>query len=338
VAAAAVETGSLGFSYHRRLDAEILIHRRCFGHLEIMADHFLRAPRESWRLLSRLKTFLPVTAHAVGLSLGSAEGLDDAYLERLWDFLDFLRPAFFSEHLAFTRTGGRTLPHFAPLPRDVSALRALARNASLLRSGLPCPLLLENPAFPIDAGGWPEEEFLVRACDAAGADLLLDLHNLHANAVNRGFDAFAAIEALPVGRVREVHLAGGYKGKRWLVDSHTRPVPDAVFALLRRLRELGAAPLVTLEWDDEFPPMEEIAAQLDRARGSVAVGPARARSFSGAEIEGGDLAEFQNSFARAMIDGERGPLAGIPAADLRDYAAGMRRKAEKDAAAGLISS
>ncbi len=329
-AAAAAEPGSLGFSYHRRLDAEILVHRRSLGHVEVMADHFLRAPKESWRVLARLKTFLPVTAHGVGLSLGSAEGLDAEYLERLWAFLDFLKPAYFSEHLAFTRAGGRVLPHFAPLPRDRAALAALARNAALLRSGLPCPFLVENPAFPIDAGGWSEAEFLVRAADAAGADLLLDLHNLHANGVNRGFDARAALESLPMERVREVHLAGGYRGKRWLVDSHTRPAPDEVFALLSRLRELGGDPLVTLEWDDEFPPMEEIVAQLGRARGRAAGPAASAAPFTGEEPAPADLGAFQSEFAAAMLEGEKGPLGGIPARDLRDYAAGLRKKAEKE--------
>lgn len=328
MAAAEVKPGSAGFSYHRRLDAEILLRRRDLGHVEIMADHFLRAPRESWAVLARLKTFLPVTAHAIGLSLGSAEGLDGAYLEKLWAFLDFLKPAYFSEHLAFTRAGGRTLPHFAPLPRDAAALRALGRNAALLRSGLTCPFLVENPAFPIEVpGGWPEGEFLTRAADAAGADILLDLHNLHANAVNRDFDAFEELERLPAARVREVHLAGGYKGKRWLVDSHTRPAPDEVFALLARVRELGADPLVTLEWDDEFPPMEEIAAQLRRARGTAG-GPAREPRY--APQDGGvDLPDYQARFAAAMQDGSSGPVAGIPARDLRDYAEGLKRKALK---------
>lgn len=325
-----VEPGSLGFSYHRRLDAQILLRRRAFGHVEVMADHFLRAPRESWAPLRRLKTFLPVTAHAVGLSLGSDEGLDAEYLERLWEFLDFLRPAYFSEHLAFTRAGGRELPHFAPLPRDASALRALARNAALLRSGLSCPFLVENPAFPVDAGGWSEGEFLVRAADAAGADLLLDLHNLHANAVNRGFDAFATLARLPMARVKEVHLAGGYQGKRWLVDSHTRPAPDAVYALLEGVRALGGDPLVTLEWDDEFPPIDEIVVQLERARGRSVATPAPAATRE-PDLTGGDLAAFQRRFAAAMQDGADGPVGPIAERDLRDYAAGLRRKAEKAA-------
>ncbi len=324
----AVAAGSLGLLYHRRLDADILLRRRALGHAEVMADHFLFAPRESWRALERLTSFLPVTAHAIGLSLGSAEGLDPDYLERLWAFLDFLRPSFFSEHLAFTRAGGRTLPHFAPLPRIPSALRVLARNAALLRSGLPCPFLVENPAFPLEVpGGWPEGEFLARACDATGADLLLDLHNLHANALNRGFDAADALADLPTERVREVHIAGGYRGRRWLVDSHTRPVPDEVFVLLERLRGLGADPLVTLEWDDEFPPMDELLAQLGRARRRepLVAAAARARRAGPAPADM-DLAVFQTDFAAAMLDGTDAPLAGIPVQDLRDYAAGLRRK------------
>lgn len=324
------EPSGLGLSFHFELEDELLGARRRFGHVELMAEHFLDRPQR-WGAAKRLRSFLPVTVHGVGLSLGSAEGLDRAYLEKLWAFLDFVKPAWFSEHLAFTRAGGRELPHFAPLPRDAAALAALAANARTLRSGMACPLLVENPAFPIGpAGGWSEGEFCARACDAADAGLLLDLHNLHANAFNRGFDAAAELERMPLERVRQAHLAGGHRSGRWLIDCHTKPVPDPVYALLSRLRELGPDPAVTLEWDDGRPAFGEMLSTLARAegRGSGLV-QASAAQTPCASTGPLDLPRYQTEFVSAMLDGREGSLAGIPAEDLAAYAAGLRGKAAK---------
>lgn len=330
--AAEPRPGSAGLAYHAGLETAVLVHRRRLGHVAVMAEHFFRR-RELWPALARLKCFLPVVAHGVGLSLGSAEGLDRPYVADLLAFLDFLRPAWFGEHIAFTRAGGRDLGHLGPLPFNAEAVGALAANVRGLRPELPCPLILENISTPFALPGstWSEPEFVTRVLDATGCGLLLDLHNLHADAVNQGFDAAAALGALPLERVVEVHLAGGYREGRWLVDSHTRPVPEEVFALLARVAASGARPAVTLEWDRELPPFERLLAPIERAARILAAAPApgtapvrAALPAVEAAAEGG-LGELQRDFVAAALEPGR-ELAGVAAEAMGHYASSLARK------------
>lgn len=345
VVAAEPAPGSSGLAYHACLETPVLVHRRRLGHVAVMAEHFFRR-REAWPALARLKSFLPVVAHGVGLSLGSAEGLDRVHVGDLLEFLDFLRPAWFGEHIAFTRAGGRELGHLGPLPFNAEAVGVLAANVRALRPELPCPLILENISTPFALPGstWSEPEFVTRALDATGCGLLLDLHNLHADAVNQGFDAAAALEALPLERVVEVHLAGGYREGRWLIDSHTRPVPEEVFSLLARVAESGARPAVTLEWDRDLPPFERLLEPLERAAKVVAAAPRSTRAPFRAALEPcepspeGGLGGAQRDFVAAALEPGRG-LAGVAPEAMRHFASSLARKraAEGRAAkAGLL--
>ncbi|MBI5202561.1 MAG: DUF692 domain-containing protein [Elusimicrobia bacterium] len=324
---AAELSGSAGLAFHACLEDDVLISRRDLGHVAIMADHFMNR-RETWPSLARLKSFLPVVAHGVGLSLGSADGLDPAYAGPLVEFLDFLRPAWFGEHLAFTRAGGRDLGHLGPLPFNAESVRAVARNAASIKAELPCPLLLENISTPFLLPGsvWSEPEFVARALDAADCGLLLDLHNLHADAHNQGFDAEAALDAMPIERAVEVHVAGGFREGRWLVDSHTKPPPDAVFDLLARVRGRGVDPAVTLEWDRNLPPFEALLEVLERARGVAGVesNPLRVGPFE-PRPGGPALGPLQERFVEAVL-APAGRLEGVDDEAIAHYAGGLKRK------------
>jgi uncharacterized protein (UPF0276 family) len=119
--------------------------------------------------------------------------------------------------------------------------------------------------------------------------LLLDLHNVHANSLNFGFDATAYLDCLDPERIGAIHLAGGcwiegpaeagHDDRRRYLDDHLHDVPDPVYDLLV---EVGGArvsrPLtVILERDGRFPPMRDLLWQLDRARAALATGRLRAQ-------------------------------------------------------------
>ncbi|MBI4349311.1 MAG: DUF692 domain-containing protein [Elusimicrobia bacterium] len=324
----AVERGSAGLAYHACLEDDFLIERRSLGHVSVLADHFLDRP-ESWPSLARLKSFLPVVAHGVDLSLGSAEGLDAGYVRKLVEFLDALRPAWFGEHIAFTRAGGRRLGHLGPLPFNEESVRALSRNLAAVRPELPCPVILENIStpFPMPGTTWCEPEFIRRVLDACDCGFLLDLHNLHADAHNQGFDASMTLDALPVERVVEVHIAGGFRDGRWLVDSHTRPVPEEVYGLLARLRGHGVDPAVTLEWDRDFPPFDAWLAVLDRVRATrkLTLGTVPSVNFPVRAAVGMDLGALQREFVEAAL-APAGSVEGIEPEALAHFAAGLRKK------------
>ncbi len=67
-----------------------------------------------------------------------------------------------------------------------------------------------------------------------GCGLLLDLHNLHVNAVNLGLDADRFINGLDLDAIGEIHVAGGNSLFGAYLDLHAGACPSEVFGLLER--------------------------------------------------------------------------------------------------------
>jgi uncharacterized protein (UPF0276 family) len=285
-----------------------------------------------------------VVPHGVRLSLGGTDPLDAHRVTHLAACAAALDAPLVSEHVAFVRAGGREAGHLLPLPRTREALDVLARNAARTRAELDVPLALEPIAALLD---WPEDEmgegeFLTRLLDRTGALLLLDVANVHANAVNRGQDARAVLDTLPLDRIAYVHVAGGDERGGLYHDTHTAPVPAPVLALLRDLVDrLPAPPPVMLERDGRYPPAAALHAELAAIRTaasarvplrspSVAAGGgsgARARRVprSGAAGPAGALGHRQACLVGALVAADPVP-AGLDADRVAATRAALVRK------------
>ena len=221
---------------------------------------------------------IPVVPHGVRLSLGGTEPVDAARVTHLAACAEAVDAPLVSEHVAFVRAGGREAGHLLPLPRTREALDVLAANIARTRTELDVPLAMEPIAALFD---WPEDEFceaefLTRLLDRTGALLLLDVANVHANALNRGQDPRTVIDGLPLERVAYCHVAGGSEHDGLYHDTHTDPVPGPVLDLLDHVvARRGAAPPVMLERDGRYPPADVLRAELAsiaRAAGHPAPG------------------------------------------------------------------
>lgn len=274
-------TDAFGISWRPGLAAGIFTALDRIDLVEVIADDWLGADARRLSALRTLSAQVPVSLHALGLGLASAHPVDEKYLARLARLIERIRPASWSEHLAFVRAGGVEIGHLAAPPRTQATIDGAARNVERVRRVVGSTPRLENIATLIDPPGstMGEVPWLNAMLEATGAELLLDLHNLHANAFNFGFDAAAAIAALPATRIRGVHIAGGRRlpGGR-ILDDHLHPVPGAVMALLDTAGAHAAQPLdVILERDGAFPAMAELLAELSMARAALAKGRARRR-------------------------------------------------------------
>ena len=226
---------------------------------------------------------LPIAVHGVELSIGSAEGWNGAYLDMLSEFQARWPFAWHSEHLHFqtfaedgaVRDTGVPLP--LPLTHAAAVLVAARADALIDRFGV--PFLLENAAqylgeLPRDPGIANEEAFIGEIVARSGCGLLLDLHNLHCNAVNHGFDAAAALDRLPLGRVGEIHVAGGSWAEGFYLDAHDGLVPDAVWDLLDlalpRCPNIAGLVFEMLDVHVRRTPPEAIAGDLARLRAAWA--------------------------------------------------------------------
>jgi hypothetical protein len=244
--------------------------RKALDVLEVMIDDGLEpSPRvDAWRALGAR---WPLVAHGTELGVGGADPPAPAYLDRVGRALSNVGAQWYSEHLAFLGTASTALGHFAPLGDGADALGVLRENAALVRGGVRCPFLLENPSdilgWEVELGGKALGERYARALEASEAGALLDLTNLVLDARNGGFSVGEFLDVLPWERVVEIHLAGGRYDGTLHIDSHDHDVDAEALSLLgeaaRRATNLRA---VIIERDDRLPGLAHLLHEVERVR------------------------------------------------------------------------
>ncbi len=205
--------------------------------LEFLAEAWLTATPRRLRTLAAWCRERSVHLHGTTLGLASAVPVEHQRLLAWRRLLEAVRPQRWSEHLAFVRGGGVELGHLAAPPRSAATVAGACANLERIGAVVGSLPLLENVATLIAPPGsdCDEPAWLSAIIAGSGGELLLDLHNLHANACNQGYDAVAALERLPLSRVRAVHLAGGRRWRGRVLDDHLHAVPAAVVTLLEEL-------------------------------------------------------------------------------------------------------
>ena len=258
----------VGLGFREPFRGDLLLHRSEVDFLEITADHDFGASPEKLRELELLAAHFTLIPHGLNLSLGSAEGLDLEYLEQFGRLVRRLNPPWWSEHIAFTRAGGVEIGHLAPLPFTREAVRSVCRNIETVRKTIGTPLILENISFVVSMPGaeMTEADFITEIAEQSGCGLLLDVTNLHANAVNQGYDPLAFLERLPWERIVQLHFVGGQFENGVLIDSHSQPASPEVWALLEAVVRRAPVRGIILERDENLPPFTELVAELGQAR------------------------------------------------------------------------
>ncbi len=247
--------------------------------LEVHAENYLGGG-PTLRSLDQLRPSYPISLHGVGLSLGSADGLDGRHLHRLAALIGRLEPVLVSEHLSWSITGGMYLNHLLPLPYTDESLELLCRHVDQTQIALGRQILIENPSsyLRFRDSPIPEPEFLAELARRTGCGLLCDVNNIYVSAHNLGFDAMAYVDALPRASVGEIHVAGHARndadGLTILIDDHgSRVSPDVWQLYAHALSRFG--PVATLvEWDTEIPTLDTLLAEACVADGLLS----RARS------------------------------------------------------------
>ena len=244
--------------------------------LEIHAENYMGDGGRPLAQLRHLAERFPISVHGVGLSIGGEGRLDPDHLARLKHLCDWLQPASFSEHLAWSTHDGAFLNDLLPLPYTAATLTRVADHIDELQEALGRRMLLENPSsyLAFAESEMSETDFLRAIADRTGCGLLLDVNNVFVSATNLGLDARAYVADFPIEKVGELHLGGHDEdhddhGAPLLIDSHGREVADPVWALLDVvLDRFGPAPLL-IEWDTDVPDWPVLAAEA--ARGQAAL-------------------------------------------------------------------
>jgi uncharacterized protein (UPF0276 family) len=264
---------SVGLGLQHEHAEDVLSSAHAIDFFEVHAENYMGEGGPPHHVLGEVHARFPLSMHGVGLSIGSTDGLDRAHLARLRRLVDRYRPDLFSEHLAWSTHDGRFLNDLLPLPYNRETLARICAHVDEVQNWLGMRMLLENPATYVafEASDMREAEFLGMVADRTGCGLLLDVNNVYVAATNHGFEPMAYIDAFPLERVGEIHLAGfaedrDDENQRLLIDAHGTPVAEAVWALYRRtIARCGPVPTL-IERDNDIPAFTVLAAEAGRAK------------------------------------------------------------------------
>ncbi|SEL58949.1 hypothetical protein SAMN05444354_10723 [Stigmatella aurantiaca] len=257
-----------GIGLRRGFYETLPLTERALDWVEIVPENFLTLGGRSQQALDACAERWPLLPHGVGLNIGGPDPLDDGYITRLAALTRRLESPFFSDHLCYSRLGGVYLHDLLPLPFNEEAVEHVVPRVREVMDRVGRPFLLENPSYyaRMPGGTLSEATFLRCVAEEADCGLLLDVNNIYVNAQNHGYAPRAFVDALPLERVVQIHLAGHERRPDVLIDTHGGPVCDGVWSLYRYVLERTGPVSTLIEWDQDIPSLEAVLDEADGAR------------------------------------------------------------------------
>jgi uncharacterized protein (UPF0276 family) len=231
------------------------------GWLEVHTENYMGGGTPL-AYLDAIRRDYPISLHGVGLSLGSAEGLDLGHLQRIRQVVERFDPGLVSEHLSWSAVGGAYLADLLPLPMTEEALDVVCGHVEQTQEYLKRQLLIENPSSYLQYrhSSIPEWEFMAAVAERTGCGILCDVNNIYVSSCNHGWDPMVYLAGLPADAIGEFHLAGHTvrqlaNGRTLRIDDHGARVAAEVWTLYEEaLMRVGPRPTL-IEWDNNIPPL-----------------------------------------------------------------------------------
>jgi len=235
---------------------------------EIISENYMVPGGRPIAMLDRIRADYPIVMHGVSMSLASTDPLDFDYLRGLKALADRIEPAWISDHLAWTGVHGVNLHDLLPIPYTQEALTHIVDRIKRVQDFLGRRLVVENASTyaTFHESEMDEWVFVKEMAECADCLLLLDVNNVFVSGFNHGFDPEHFIEAAPVERVVQLHMAGHTDNKTHKIDTHDQPVCEEVWALYEKACRRFGNVSAMVERDDNFPPFSELLAELERMR------------------------------------------------------------------------
>lgn len=266
------DTAGIGLRFPHH--AAFLEAKPAVGWVEVHSENYLSGA--ALAVLEAVRADYPVSLHSVGLSIGSAEGVDRRHLARIAALAERIDPGLMSEHLAWGAVDHDFLADLLPLPLTEESLAVVCRNVDIVQTTLRRRILMENPStyLQFQHSTIPEPEFLTALATQTGCGLICDVNNIVVSTTNHAWDAERYLRALPADSIGEFHLAGhseaGGDAAPLLLDTHDRAVAPAVWSLFETaLRIIGSRPTL-IEWDAAIPALPVLLAEAAQAQHHLA--------------------------------------------------------------------
>ena len=191
---------------------------------------------EAFRWVENLR--VPTIAHGVGFPVGGCEPPEPAGVALAAFSARRLAASHWSEHLSFNRArvnGSEIDAGFLLPPAQTWAgVDAAADHVASYRAAATLPFLIETGVNYLRPrpGELSDGAFIAAVADRGDCAILLDLHNLLANERNGREPVSDVLGELPLERVLEVHVAGGFRFDGYYLDAHIGGPDGELLALL----------------------------------------------------------------------------------------------------------
>jgi hypothetical protein len=234
---------------------------------EIVSENFIDTGGRPMYFLDQVAERYPVVMHGVSLSVGSTDPIDFQFLDKLKALAKRVRARWLGDHVCWTGVAGLNGHDLYPVPYTEEGLRHMVARVRTIQDYLERPLVLENPStyLTFAASSMPEEEFIARLAEEADCALLLDVNNVYVTCRNHDLDPVAYLDAIPLDRVVQIHLAGHTDNGTHCIDTHDGRVIDAVWDLYARVIARAGGRATLLEWDANIPKFSVLQQEVGMA-------------------------------------------------------------------------
>ena len=245
----------------------ILTRRPVVDWFEIISENYMVDGGRPLAVLDRILEQYRVVQHGVSMYFGSAQPLNREHLKRLKALVHRTKTPWLSDHLCWGSVDGRYTHDLLPIPYTWEAVKLTARKIRQVQDYLEIPVAVENVSSYAEFHDSPmtEWEFLNEVAERADCGILLDVNNIYVSSMNHNFNPRTYVEAVPAGRVAQIHIAGHSRYRKYLLDTHDHPVIDPVWSLYARAIQRCGPTATLLEWDDKIPSFDEVHGEALKA-------------------------------------------------------------------------
>lgn len=249
----------------------ILEHKPDVEWFEIISENYIDNDGRGKRQLESVMADYPIVMHGVSMSIGTSDPVNSEYLKKLRALAEWVKPAWISDHLCWTGIAHKNTHDLLPVPYTEEALSHIIDRIKAVQDYLGRRIVLENPStyLEFNCSTIAEEDFIARMAEGADCGLLLDVNNVYVSCYNHRKSVKAYIDALPLDRVVQIHLAGHMNKETHIVDTHDGPVIEAVWDIYKYVTGQAGMINTMVEWDDQIPPFDIVNAELSKARAAA---------------------------------------------------------------------
>lgn len=249
--------------------SHILEHLPKIDFFEVISENFMDTQGKPKESLLKIREHYPIALHGVSLSIGTIDPINSNYLKSLKELIQWVKPAWISDHLCWTGVAHKNTHDLLPVPYTREALEHIVSRIQQVQEYLGYNIALENPSTYLEfkEADMSESEFMKEMVSRSGCNLLLDVNNIYVSCYNHHLDPQNYIDNLPLDKVAQIHLAGHLNKGTHIIDTHDDYVCDEVWNLYKYcLSKMHYIPNTMIEWDGKIPEFSALEGELEKAK------------------------------------------------------------------------